>query len=97
MKTTAPSFDPVDLHLLKRSCGRCALSELCLPAGIDQADLERLDTAVSDKRVLERGDHLYRQGDAFHSLYVVRSGSLKTVVESDDGDAQILGFHCPAN
>ena len=95
MKHSALPFDPIDLHQLKRSCGHCALSELCLPAGINQADLERLDTAVRDKRVLERGDHLYRQGDAFHALYVVRSGSLKTVVESDEGDAQILGFHLP--
>ncbi len=51
--------------------------------------------AVRDKRLLERGDHLYRQGEIFHSLYVVRSGSLKTVVESHEGDAQILGFHLP--
>jgi CRP/FNR family transcriptional regulator len=50
---------------------------------------------VRDKRTLERGDSLYRQGDSFHSLYVVRSGSLKTVVESDAGDAQVLGFHLP--
>lgn len=95
MDNSLGPFDALDLHQLRRSCGECALSELCLPAGIDQADLERLDTAVRDKRMLERGDRLYRQGDSFHSLYVVRSGSLKTVVESDQGDAQILGFHLP--
>jgi CRP/FNR family transcriptional regulator len=88
-------MDALDLNKLRRSCSRCALSELCLPAGIDQSDLERLDTAVRDKRILERGDHLFRQGDAFHSLYVVRSGSLKTVVESNEGHVQILGFHLP--
>ena len=95
MESGFSSLETLDLHQLRRSCRRCALSELCLPAGIDRADLERLDSAVRDKRTLERGDHLYRQGDTFHSLYVVRSGSLKTVVEGPDGHAQVLGFHLP--
>jgi CRP/FNR family transcriptional regulator len=71
------------------------LHELCLPAGIDSDDLKRLDAAVRDKRKLNRGDALFRQGDTFHALYVVRSGSLKTFVESPGGDLQILGFHLP--
>lgn len=95
MESSTTSIDALDLHQLRRSCGHCALSELCLPAGIDLADLERLDSAVRDKRTLERGDHLYRQGDPFHSLYVVRSGSLKTTIDSADGHAQVLGFHLP--
>ncbi|WP_045757887.1 cyclic nucleotide-binding domain-containing protein [Xanthomonas albilineans] len=95
MKHRTLPFDPMDLRQLKRSCSHCALNKICLPAGINQADLERLDMAVRDKRLLERGDYLYRQGDVFHSLYVVRSGSLKTVVESNEGDVQILGFHLP--
>jgi CRP/FNR family transcriptional regulator len=85
----------LDLNQLRRSCGACALHELCLPAGIDRHDLELLDTAVRDKRSLDRGKTLFRQGDAFHALYVVRSGSLKTYVEDAAGDAQILGFSLP--
>jgi CRP/FNR family transcriptional regulator len=85
----------LDLNQLRRSCGSCALHELCLPAGIDRQDMERLDTAVRDKRTLDRGKLLFRQGDAFHALYVVRSGSLKTYVENPAGDAQILGFSLP--
>jgi CRP/FNR family transcriptional regulator len=71
------------------------LHELCLPAGIDGNDLERLDNAVRDKRTLHRGDMLFRQGDVFHALYVVRAGSLKSFVESPEGDLQVLGFHLP--
>jgi CRP/FNR family transcriptional regulator len=85
----------VDLGQLRRSCGACALHELCLPAGIDGNDLKRLDDAVRDKRTLRRGDMLFRQGDTFHALYVVRTGSLKTFVESPEGDLQVLGFHLP--
>ena len=86
---------PVDLDHLRRSCGSCALHELCLPVGIDAEDLERLDATVRDKRALDRGKTLFRQGESFHALYVVRSGSLKSFVESPGGDLQVLGFHLP--
>ncbi len=90
-----PGTNVLDLSQLRRSCSTCALRELCLPAGIGNDDLERLDTAVRDKRTLDRGGLLYRDGDPFEALYVVRSGSLKTFVLDDAGDVQILGFHLP--
>ncbi|MFC5525450.1 helix-turn-helix domain-containing protein [Rhodanobacter ginsengisoli] len=86
---------PIDLDHLRRSCGSCALHELCLPAGIGTDDLELLDATVHDKRALDRGKTLFRQGESFHALYVVRSGSLKSFVESAGGDLQVLGFHLP--
>jgi len=85
----------LDLSQLRRSCASCALHELCLPAGIYGEDLKQLDTAIRDKRALERGSTLYRDGDAFKALYVVRSGSLKTYVQNEAGDLQILAFHLP--
>lgn len=90
-----PGTNVLDLSQLRRSCSSCALNELCLPAGICSDDLERLDTAVRDRRTLDRGSVLYRDGDPFEALYVVRSGSLKTFVLDDYGDMQILGFHLP--
>ncbi|MEP7184292.1 MAG: cyclic nucleotide-binding domain-containing protein [Rhodanobacter sp.] len=86
---------PLDINQLRRSCRSCGLYELCLPAGINEADLAQLDAAVRDKRVLARGDSLFRQDDPFISLYVVRSGSMKTVVADANGDTQVLGFHLP--
>ncbi|MGP1665958.1 MAG: cyclic nucleotide-binding domain-containing protein, partial [Rhodanobacter sp.] len=85
----------LDLNQLRRSCSSCALHELCLPAGIGVEDLQRLDSAVRDRRALEQGGMLYRDGDIFHALYVVRSGSLKTFTLNEAGEVQILGFHLP--
>ncbi|MDQ6647807.1 MAG: cyclic nucleotide-binding domain-containing protein [Pseudomonadota bacterium] len=86
---------PLVVHQLRRSCRSCGLYELCLPAGIDESDLAQLDMAVRDRRVLAAGDSLFRQDDPFTSLYVVRSGSLKTMVADADGEWQVLGFHLP--
>jgi cAMP-binding proteins - catabolite gene activator and regulatory subunit of cAMP-dependent protein kinases len=90
-----PTATVLDLNQLRRSCSSCALHELCLPAGIGADDLNRLDTAVKDKRMLDRGAVLYREGDKFDALYVVRSGSLKSFVQNEAGDMQILAFHLP--
>ncbi len=94
-KTPVGTAAIVDLDKVRRSCGYCAMHDVCLPAGLHGADLEKLDAAVRYKRPLGRGDILFRQGDSFSALYVVRSGSFKTFVESPDGDLQVLGFHLP--
>jgi CRP/FNR family transcriptional regulator len=63
--------------------------------GLDSADVERLDEIVKRNRPLHRGDHLFRDGDKFHSIYVVKTGSVKTYAPSEDGGEQVLGFHLP--
>jgi CRP/FNR family transcriptional regulator len=90
-----PKADVLDIGQLRRSCSSCGLQELCLPAGISSEDLLQLDTTVKDKRMLEPGRSLYLAGDAFHSLFVVRSGSLKTCVSDEHGEQQVIGFHLP--
>jgi CRP/FNR family transcriptional regulator len=90
-----PAATVLDLNQLRRRCSSCALYELCLPAGIGGDDLDRLDATVKDKRTLDRGAMLYREGDTFEALYVVRSGALKTYVQNEAGDMQILAFHLP--
>lgn len=85
----------LDIKQLRRSCASCGLVELCLPAGISGDDLKQLDATVKDRRVLERGSTLYWDGDSFEALYVVRSGSLKSFVQNEEGEQQILGFHLP--
>lgn len=83
----------VCLRELRQSCADCALNQLCLPASIGGKDLLTLDQVVKQRRPLVRGDLLYREGDQHASLFVVRSGSLKTYKTLPEGDVQILGFH----
>ena len=85
----------VDLDTLRRSCGRCSLRQLCLPAGIGLEDVERLDALVKQRRSVARGEHLFRLGAALGQLYVSRDGMFKTVVTSEEGQQQVIGFHLP--
>ncbi|MCB1876015.1 MAG: fumarate/nitrate reduction transcriptional regulator Fnr [Chromatiales bacterium] len=84
-----------DIKGLKTSCQNCSLAELCLPLGLDQVDVDRLDEIVRRARPMNAGDHLFRTGDAFRSLYAVRAGSVKVYSLDADGEEQILGFHLP--
>jgi CRP/FNR family transcriptional regulator len=86
---------PIDLHHLRAVCSGCSLRELCLPMGLSADELEHLDRLVYTRRRLKRGESLYRSGDAFGSIYAVRSGFFKSGVVLEDGRDQVTGFHMP--
>ncbi len=83
---------PIKLEAFKVACSSCNLRELCLPVGLSAPDLEQLDTLVSTRRTVPRGETLFRSGDTFQSLYAVRTGFFKTCVSAEDGRDQVTGF-----
>lgn len=85
----------VNLHALRRSCADCSLRALCLPAGIELEELDRVDAVVQKPAPLARGERLFAAGEPFKFIHIVRSGSLKTVQTGEDGEVQVMGFHLP--
>jgi CRP/FNR family transcriptional regulator len=82
----------IRLEPFKVACSSCNLRELCLPLGMSNEQMERLDDIVATRRSVPRGDALFRAGEAFTSLYAVRTGFFKTCVSSEDGRDQVTGF-----
>ncbi|MGE5469271.1 MAG: fumarate/nitrate reduction transcriptional regulator Fnr [Bacteroidota bacterium] len=89
-QNTAPQ--EISLAVIKTACSNCNLRELCLPFGLNIEELERLDDLISTRRRIKRGDHLYRAGEPFDSIYAIRSGFFKTDVLLEDGRDQVTGF-----
>jgi CRP/FNR family transcriptional regulator len=87
----APSL--IDVNSLRVACSSCSLRELCLPAGLDSGEMERMDRLVTLRRRLRRGSDLYRAGEPLAALYAIRSGFMKSCVLHDDGREQVAGFH----
>ena len=87
-----PSFKPMNNHKFEVSCASCNLRELCLPAGLCIDDLQRVENIVYARRRVKRGETLFNAGDAFASLYAIRSGFFKTSVLDGDGREQVTGF-----
>ncbi|MBD9416582.1 fumarate/nitrate reduction transcriptional regulator Fnr [Pseudomonas sp. PDM16] len=77
-------------------CKDCSLAPLCLPLSLNLEDMDALDRIVKRGRPLKKGEFLFRQGDAFDSVFAVRAGALKTFTLSDSGEEQITGFHLPS-
>lgn len=89
-------MDREELHpRLQAACSTCSLAQLCLPMGLDQADLERMDALVARSPVMHEGEHLFRVGDAFKAIYAVRSGCYKSYTVDSEGREHVLGFHLP--
>jgi len=86
---------PVDINHLRKACSRCSLQDLCLPLGISAQDIETLDGIVETVGPLHQGDHLFHQSDHFQSLYAIRSGCVKSYIDTESGEEQVLGFHLP--
>ena len=76
----------------KVACSNCNLRELCMPVDLSPADLERIDTLVGTRRKISRGESLYHNGEAFDSLFAIRTGFFKTSVTLEDGREQVTGF-----
>jgi CRP/FNR family transcriptional regulator len=92
-----PMSEPVKLRAHNQAhCKDCSLAPLCLPLSLNLEDMDALDEIVKRGRPLRKGEFLFRQGDAFGSVYAVRSGALKTFSLSDSGEEQITGFHLPS-
>ena len=82
---------------LRAACSACNLRELCLPVGLSMPDLERLDALVAQRRLVPRGEDLFRAGERFNSVYAVRTGFFKTGLTMEDGREQVTGFQMTAN
>ncbi|NOS95974.1 MAG: fumarate/nitrate reduction transcriptional regulator Fnr [Methylotenera sp.] len=77
---------------LKVACSNCNLRELCMPAGFTVDEMKRVDEVVEKRRRIKQGELLFSNGEAFTSLYAIRTGFFKTCVTSADGREQVTGF-----
>ncbi|ORU94094.1 MAG: Fnr-like negative transcriptional regulator of CydAB [Cycloclasticus sp. symbiont of Bathymodiolus heckerae] len=77
------------------SCGDCSLGDLCIPHGLAQQDIDRLDDSVSHTKLLHAGDILYQQEAPFKSLYALKSGSVKIIVRNNDANDDVMGVYLP--
>ena len=78
---------------IKTLCSTCHLRDICLPGGMTEPDVNRLDGMMFARRRVLAGQTLYREGDRFQFIYAVRAGTLKSSLMLADGREQVSGFH----
>jgi CRP/FNR family transcriptional regulator len=77
---------------IKVACSNCNLRELCMPMGLNDDEMKRIDEVVATRRKIPRGETLFRNGEKFNALYAIRTGFFKTCISSEDGRDQVTGF-----
>lgn len=93
--TTDPYNIACTHGFIQSSCSDCNLKGLCLPIAMDLKDIDRVNDIIKRSRPIHAGEHIYRSGDEFTSVFAVRSGSIKTYLLDDDGVEQVTGFYLP--
>ena len=79
------------------SCSTCYLQGVCLPSTAPAEQVPQISTLTRTRLRLRRGAALYRRGDAFRSLYAIRSGSFKSVGLGRAEHTKVVGLHLPAD
>ncbi len=77
------------------NCGDCRLASICLPISLQLEDIGKLDKIIQRGRPVHKGDHVYHAGEDFKSVYAIRSGAVKTIRVTEEGEEQITGFYLP--
>jgi len=77
---------------IKVACSNCNMRELCMPVGLNDIELQKIDDLIGTRRKVKRNETLFRNGEKFVSLYAIRTGFFKTCVATEDGRDQVTGF-----
>ncbi|NKF23490.1 Crp/Fnr family transcriptional regulator [Solimonas marina] len=77
-------------------CSNCLRHGQCLGASVQNAVRDDEGSCVTVTQ-LQRGQTLYRNGDAVNAVYVVQSGALKSRRTSVQGDEEIVAFRLPGD
>jgi CRP/FNR family transcriptional regulator len=85
----------IDIKAFQIACTVCSMRQLCLPIGLSHEELGDLDEIIHHRPPLRRGDRLFKQGQPLSVLFAVRSGSVKTTVDTEDGLEKVISFGLP--
>lgn len=81
-----------NVSALRASCSACSMHQLCLPMGLGESEINRLDEIIGRRRKIPKDGLLYRIDDTFTNLYAIRLGHFKTFQLTPNGEQQITGF-----
>jgi CRP/FNR family transcriptional regulator len=79
----------------RQNCRDCFLQRHCLAQSLDDRSRTALSEITGHPKPLHKGQYIYRQNSPFSSIYIVRSGVVKTYYFDERGDEHITGFYLP--
>ncbi len=83
----------IDISGGQSGCHNCHLFDYCRPVGKSRQEMQLLEKITIRNHKYERGDHLFLANDNFNTVFIIRSGSVKTYSYIQDGEEQVTGYH----
>lgn len=83
----------VDISAIHIGCQNCHLLPFCQPSENSRLEMQVFSQISIRIHKYERGEHLYLVNNKFKTVFVIRSGSVKTFNYAPDGEEQVTGFH----
>lgn len=80
---------------LEVTCHNCGFSTVCFPRGLTREEVSQLESVVERRKVLRKGEFLFRAADPFHGLIAIKSGTAKLIYQDDQGEEHILQVLLP--
>lgn len=80
-----------------QQCGGCPQGPDCFPGAMDAGTLDELEGLIEHTAPVHAGSFLFRQGDPFQHIAVIRLGTVKTYSVDREGREQTIGFHMPGD
>ncbi|WP_404401077.1 helix-turn-helix domain-containing protein [Idiomarina seosinensis] len=74
-------------------CNQCCMQSICVPAGLIPSEIERLDKSSREPHVYAKKSTVYSPDQPMHSLFAIKSGSVKCYTIDREGKQQITSFH----
>ncbi len=79
-------------EIVQNLCEKCSFHVLCVPVMLNDKEINELNSVIRHSRRLKKGEYLFHAGESFRSIFAVRTGFFKTIVNSQDGRDQVTGF-----
>lgn len=79
----------------QQQCQLCSLHHQCVLRSVCSESLAALNAIRIQRSPLQKGEYIYRQQDPFESVYVVRSGAIKSLYLDKRGHEHVTGYYFP--
>lgn len=77
------------------NCNNCSLDNICFPRGLSQQEINSISQVIKPKKILQRGEYIFREEDTFKGVLAIKSGTAKLVTDDHHGNEHILNILLP--
>ncbi|QJC31956.1 fumarate/nitrate reduction transcriptional regulator Fnr [Enterobacteriaceae endosymbiont of Donacia versicolorea] len=83
----------IDLKNYIIDCKNCSTHKLCIFYKLYKLEFQKIIKIIKRKKLIKKGEILFRSKDRMHSLFTVKSGTIKSYNFTKKGTEQIIRFY----